>query len=520
MSSHELRPQVLAALPLALLLLPCTSAQAAEPEAEGIDAPMVEPVDDHLRPDFYEAPGFADSYQPIPSQAPAEYPLAVSFNPADPSNHSNGGMISYDYVVVHTIQGSYSGAQSWFQNPAANVSAHYIARSSDGEITQMVYMSDKAWHVGSSNPYSIGIEHEGWVDEPAWYTWEMYTGSAKLARWIADEFGMPLDREHIVGHVELPNQTHTDPGIHWDWDLYMALIHDLVGEGRLEGYVADASALCTVTANSDTWIKTTLEPSAELGDTQKCFVPAGTQITYSHASPDMMGHQRLHYSALTGPCDGFIDLDTEGFIFSGHFSATCDNASKAAAGVTVKLDGGAEVVTDANGYFAFSDVGPGPHSVDVVGDANYYGAMAPVDMDVYPGARAIITVDPVDDGGTGDGDTGDGDTTTTTGDGDSADTGECWIGSEGCSCTDGGGCDPGLVCDPTFTCVPDGSGEGGDGNTSGNGDEAGTGGDDPGLDYLEGEDGCSCSTEDDERGGLLGLLGLGLLGLGLYRRRR
>lgn len=457
-----------------------------------------EPDDGHARPDPYNLPTLPDELTPIPSEEEAEYPLAVAFNPADPSNYTPGGIVSHDYVVVHTMQGYYLGAQSWFQNPAANVSAHFCMQSDDGEVTQMVHLSDRAWHVGGSNSYAIGIEHEGFVDDAAWYTWETYRSSAQLARWIADEYQIPLTREHIVGHSELPNQTHTDPGPNWNWDLYMALITDLVSEGELEGWVVDRGQTCTLTATSDTWIKTTLEPSADLSDTQKCFVSAGTQFEYLHASGELVGHRRLDYDAAGGPCDGFIDLDTQGYIFADHFSMTCDDASMGAAEVTVVLDGGAQVVTDATGYFSFVDVGPGAHSVDVLGGADYFDTLEPIDVDVYPGARAVIGVDP--QAGPGDGD----------GDGDG---GECWQGAENCPCTDGGGCDPGLVCDMNNTCVPD------EGSTAGNEDgetNGGPGGGDDSVDYLEG-DNCSV-TGEGPRGGLLGLALLGLFGLSLRRR--
>jgi MYXO-CTERM domain-containing protein len=487
---------------LVLLLAAPLSIAAATGLAAGpltIEAP--EPVDDHTRPEPYNTPTLPDELAPIPSDNHTEYPLAAAFNPADPSNYTAGGIVSHDYVVVHTMQGYYEGAQSWFQNPSANVSAHFCMRSEDGEVTQMVHLDDRAWHVGSSNSYAIGIEHEGFVDEPAWYTWEMYSSSALLSRWLADEFALPLTRDHIVGHVELPNQTHTDPGVNWNWDLYMALITDIVGEGEIEGYVVDRAKSCTITATSDTWIKKTLEDSADLGDTDKCYIPAGTALEYLHASGDMVGHRRLSYEPSGGPCEGFIDLDSEGFIYAGHFSPTCDAASMGAAGVMVMLDGGASVVTDANGYFSFVGVSPGAHSIDVIGEGSYVDTLEPVDIDVYPGVRVVIGVDPLAGPGDGDGDSGDGDG------------GQCWIGAEGCACTDGGGCDPGLVCDPTHTCVPDGSGNEGSDSM---GAETGGAGANDGIDYLEGE---SCTIAgDDERGGLLGLALLGLLGLA--RRRR
>lgn len=485
-----------------LLAVPLSIAAATGLAAGPNGEQEIDRVDDHARPEVYNLPTLPDELTPIPSAGGAEYPLAVAFNPADPSNYTAGGMLSHDYVVVHTMEGYYYGAQSWFQNPDSNVSAHFCMRSEDGEVTQMVYLDDRAWHVGTSNAYSIGIEHEGFIDEPAWYTWEMYRGSALLARWIADEYATPLTREHIVGHVELPNQTHTDPGINWNWDLYMALILDVVGEGRVEGYVVDRSQPCTITATTDTWIKTTLEPSGDLSDTDKCFIPAGTELEYLHASGDMAGHRRLTYESSGHPCEGFVGLDTEGFMFAGHYTATCDDASLAAVGVTVVLDGGAQVVTDANGYFDFIEVGPGSHTLDVLGNGSFVDTLEPIEVDVYPGTRSIIAVDPIAGPGDGDGDPGDG--------------GECWVGSAGCPCTDGGGCDPGLVCDQTHTCGPDG------GSTAGNeeGDSAGTGetGDGPGadgIDYLQGE-ACSVSEFDDRRG-WIGLAFLGLLGL--LRRR-
>ncbi len=316
------------ALPLAFVLPGSISiAQAGNPPDPEID---YGPEDTHTRPDNHQVPSSADFMPPL-SGEDAEYPLAAAFVPASPSNYTAGGMISYDYVVVHTMQGYYEGSQSWFQNPAAQVSAHFCMQSSDGEVTQMVHLSDRAWHVGGINPYAIGIEHEGFVEDPAWYTWATYQSSALLARWIADDLGIPLDRDHIVGHVELPNQTHNDPGIYWNWDLYMALILDVVPQGWVEGFVVDRAG-CTLTTTSDTWFKTTLQQSDELGDTAKCFVPAGTEINYLHASDELMGHTRLTYAAAGGPCEGFLDLDTEAFVFAEHISATCANEDKAAVG--------------------------------------------------------------------------------------------------------------------------------------------------------------------------------------------
>ncbi|MEU6997349.1 N-acetylmuramoyl-L-alanine amidase [Nonomuraea sp. NPDC046570] len=132
-----------------------------------------------------------------------------------------------DRVVIHVTQGSYAGSISWFQNPSAGVSAHYVIRSSDGAVTQMVRNKDVAWHAGnwSYNTRSIGIEHEGWVSDASWFTEAMYRSSAALTRYICDKYGIPKDRSHIIGHNQVPGATHTDPGSHWDWTKYMSYVN-------------------------------------------------------------------------------------------------------------------------------------------------------------------------------------------------------------------------------------------------------------------------------------------------------
>lgn len=131
-----------------------------------------------------------------------------------------------NYVVIHVAQGSYAGTVSWFQNPAAGVSAHYTIRSSDGAVTQSVREKDIAYHAGNwtYNTQSIGIEHEGYVNQPSWFTDAMYRSSAALTRHLCDRYGIPKDRSRIIGHNQVPGATHTDPGPNWNWTYYMQLV--------------------------------------------------------------------------------------------------------------------------------------------------------------------------------------------------------------------------------------------------------------------------------------------------------
>lgn len=165
------------------------------------------------------------------------------WNPAPSCNFSSRNGVAISAITIHTIQGSYAGAISWSQNCTSSVSYHYVIRSSDGQITQMVLEENKAWHVGSENPYTIGYEHEGYVTDPSWYTEAMYQASADLSRDIVNSgYGIPALRTYygassastqtlgsctkIKGHQHYPNQTHTDPGINWNWEKYYRLINN------------------------------------------------------------------------------------------------------------------------------------------------------------------------------------------------------------------------------------------------------------------------------------------------------
>lgn len=175
----------------------------------------------------------------------ADYPAGI-WNAAASCNFSGRGGTAISAVTIHDVEGSYAGCISWFQNCAASVSAHYVIRSSDGQVTQMVLESNKAWHVGTENPYTIGLEHEGYNNTPVWYTNAMYAGSAALVRDIcASGYGInPLRTYYgpgcsgttaecglgsctkIKGHQMFPNQTHNDPGPYWNWAYYYLLINN------------------------------------------------------------------------------------------------------------------------------------------------------------------------------------------------------------------------------------------------------------------------------------------------------
>lgn len=132
-----------------------------------------------------------------------------------------------DRVVIHVVQGGFPVALQVFQDPSHGAAAHYVVRK-DGHVAQLVRELDVAYHAGNRryNERSIGIEHEGYVDRPGSFTPAMYASSARLTAGICRRYGFPADREHLVGHTEVPGTDHTDPGPHWDWDRYIGLVRE------------------------------------------------------------------------------------------------------------------------------------------------------------------------------------------------------------------------------------------------------------------------------------------------------
>lgn len=180
-----------------------------------------------------------------------DYPNAV-WVPASSCNYSSRNGTHVTNVTVHYTSGTYAGAIAWFQNCNAHVSAHYVIRSVDGQVTQMVREADKAWHVGVANGYTIGIEHEAYGNIASFFTPAMYASSAALVRDICSRHpninplhtfyrdtlddGTALNSglhslggsaacTQIRGHQHFPSQSHTDPGPCWDWNYYYKLIN-------------------------------------------------------------------------------------------------------------------------------------------------------------------------------------------------------------------------------------------------------------------------------------------------------
>jgi len=168
-------------------------------------------------------------------------PAAYAQDSSSPFDYGNydladrpAGGLGIRYVVVHDTEELYDPTLAEFQNSHAYVSAHYVIRSQDGLVTQMVPTRDVAWHAGNwyVNTHSVGIENEGFaLDLSNWFTPRLYHSLARLTRYQVQQFGFPLDRAHVIGHDQVPSPTsagqagmHWDPGPFFNWAHFMALV--------------------------------------------------------------------------------------------------------------------------------------------------------------------------------------------------------------------------------------------------------------------------------------------------------
>ncbi|AZP14981.1 N-acetylmuramoyl-L-alanine amidase [Streptomyces aquilus] len=218
--------------------------------------------------------------------------------------------IRIDTIVIHDLESTYDAGVAGLANPTNPAATHYVM-SSTGAVTQMVPTKDIAFHAGnySTNLHSIGIEHEGYAAHgAAWYTEAQYQATADLVKYLAGRFGIPLDRQHIVGHdnVAGPNSAlvsgmHWDPGYAWDWNHFMSLL-DAPVSGVSE--VPQPGSVVSIKPSFADNVQTLqICPSDDpTGQTTTCTEQQHpTNFVYLHTAPSetapLFGDQAIHGTA-------------------------------------------------------------------------------------------------------------------------------------------------------------------------------------------------------------------------------
>jgi N-acetyl-anhydromuramyl-L-alanine amidase AmpD len=163
------------------------------------------------------------SEQPAPKQAkqPAvtirapqvEY-IDLRENFAPRTNYGQQRTAALDYIVIHSTEGSGTGAEAWMTNPKSKVSAHYLVHE-DGSLVRLVDEQYNAYHAGkNANGRSLGIELAGFANKQGYrFSDAQYETCAKLLKNLTDRHR--LRREAIVTHGyvsrTLGGTDHTDP---------------------------------------------------------------------------------------------------------------------------------------------------------------------------------------------------------------------------------------------------------------------------------------------------------------------
>ena len=228
-----------------------------------------------------------------------------------PSPNFSSGRKSYhpEAVVIHIMDGTLTGTDSWFKNPQSNVSAHY-GIGKNGEVHQYVQEVDTAWHAGrvnaptwslikptgsgtyiNPNLYTIGIEHEG--DDQSDWTDEMYNTSRDLLADICKRWNIPLDRSHIIGHREIYS-LKTCPGAKVD-------LNKLVDQARKKsGYVSPSNIVNEIGKVTTTTILNLRRSSPSTNAPLARTVNKGTllgYIAYTDNGEEVKNNKRWYQTA-------------------------------------------------------------------------------------------------------------------------------------------------------------------------------------------------------------------------------
>lgn len=102
------------------------------------------------------------------------------------------------------------------------VSSHFFIRRC-GELIQFVSTNERAWHAGESsclgkpkvNDFSIGIELEGFDEDPQGYTDAQYQTLNELTLVLQRNYQKIGD--HLFAHSDIAPLRKTDPGQYFNW---------------------------------------------------------------------------------------------------------------------------------------------------------------------------------------------------------------------------------------------------------------------------------------------------------------
>lgn len=104
-------------------------------------------------------------------------------------NKYAGGMVEHRGLVLHIQGGTEAGSESWFKDPSAQASAHFLNPKS-GNLRQMVDTDDAAWTEMAGNRHWVSVENEGLGGDSL--TASQIENCARLLAWLHSTYSVPL----------------------------------------------------------------------------------------------------------------------------------------------------------------------------------------------------------------------------------------------------------------------------------------------------------------------------------------
>ena len=120
-----------------------------------------------------------------------------------PNFNSRGGCV-IDQIIIHDMEGGFTGSVTWLDNSASHVSAHYGVSEDGQSVVLMVDPQNRAWHACDFNSRSIGIEMAGFARNGFSDAEKLTT--ARICAHLCRRFGIPI--RHAAGGVGPGIESH------------------------------------------------------------------------------------------------------------------------------------------------------------------------------------------------------------------------------------------------------------------------------------------------------------------------
>ena len=109
-------------------------------------------------------------------------------------NYTVGRTDSVKAIMLHIAEGTMEGMHSWFNNPSAQVSAHY-GIGKNGEVWQFVKDGDTAWHSGGlQKPSELYTKYKKYCEELSSVGPEIIKGV------LASSLNMKVKQVNVLHH--------------------------------------------------------------------------------------------------------------------------------------------------------------------------------------------------------------------------------------------------------------------------------------------------------------------------------